>query len=88
MSQYTADKPHLWPDNQEVDLGDGLYGYKAVGVITAGANAEKDIIIPITGDITLVNWNSSRYTFLLFVPIYNIFALGASPVFQALLSTL
>lgn len=58
MSQYTADKPHLWPDNQEVDLGDGLYGYKAVGVITAGANAEKDIIIPITGDITLINWNS------------------------------
>lgn len=58
MSQYTADKPHLWPDNQEVDLGDGLYGYKAVGVITAGANAEEDIIIPITGDITLINWNS------------------------------
>lgn len=58
MSQYTTDKPHLWPDNQEVDLGDGLYGYKAVGVITAGANAEKDIIIPITGDITLINWNS------------------------------
>lgn len=58
MSQYTADKPHLWPDNQEVDLGDGLYGYKAVGVITAGANAQKDIIIPITGDITLVNWSS------------------------------
>ena len=58
MSQYTADKPHLWPDNQEVDLGDGLYGYKAVGVITAGANAEKDTIIPITEDITLVNWNS------------------------------
>lgn len=28
MSQYTADKPHLWPDNQEVDLGDGLYGLK------------------------------------------------------------
>lgn len=58
MSQYTADKPHLWPDNQEVDLGDGLYGYKAVGVITAGANAEKDTIVPITGDITLINWNS------------------------------
>lgn len=58
MSQYTADKPHLWPDNQEVDLGDGLYGYKAVGEITASANAEKDTIIPITGDITLVNWNS------------------------------
>ncbi len=58
MNQYTADKPHLWPDNQEVDLGDGLYGYKAVGVITAGANAEKDTIIPITEDITLVNWNS------------------------------
>lgn len=58
MNQYTVDKPHLWPDNQEIDLGDGLYGYKAVGVITAGANAEKDIIIPITGDITLVNWNS------------------------------
>ena len=58
MSQYTADKPHLWPDNQEVDLGDGLYGYKAVGVITAGANAEKDTIIPITEDITLVNWSS------------------------------
>lgn len=58
MSQYTADKPHLWPDNQEVDLGDGLYGYKAVGVITAGANAEKDTVIPITEDITLVNWSS------------------------------
>lgn len=58
MNQYTADKPHLWPDNQEVDLGDGLYGYKAVGVITAGANAEKDTIIPITGDITLINWSS------------------------------
>ena len=58
MSQYTVDKPHLWPDNQEIDLGDGLYGYKAVGEITASANAEKDTIIPITGDITLVNWNS------------------------------
>lgn len=58
MNQYTADKPHLWPDNQEIDLGDGLYGYKAVGEITASANAEKDTIIPITGDITLVNWNS------------------------------
>lgn len=58
MSQYTADKPHLWPDNQEVDLGDGLYGYKAVGVITAGANAEKDTVIPITEDITLINWSS------------------------------
>lgn len=58
MSQYAADKPHLWPDNQEIDLGDGLYGYKAVGVITAGANAEKDTIIPITEDITLVNWSS------------------------------
>lgn len=58
VQPYTADKPHLWPDNQEVDLGDGLYGYKAVGTITVRAGLEIDVAIPITEDITLVNWNA------------------------------
>lgn len=58
MAQYTADKPHLWPDNQEVDLGDGLYGYKATGTITVRAGLEIDVAIPIADDITLVNWNA------------------------------
>lgn len=58
MAKYTADKPHLWPDNQEVDLGDGLYGYKAVGTITVRAGLEIDVAIPVTEDITLVNWNA------------------------------
>lgn len=44
-SSYDANKPHLWPENTEINLGDGLYGYRATGTITAAANYQHQIIL-------------------------------------------
>jgi len=33
-----VNSPHLWPANQEIDLGDGSYGCRATGTITCAAN--------------------------------------------------
>lgn len=35
---YDINRPDLWPFNQEVFFGNGLYGYRAKGMITATAN--------------------------------------------------
>lgn len=44
-STYEVGKPHLWPVNTEVNLGDGLYGKRYQQTITMTKNVRKDIVI-------------------------------------------
>lgn len=39
--------PHLWPVNTEVDLGDGSYGWRTTGTITAAAQVQPGVNIGI-----------------------------------------
>lgn len=44
-SSYDVNKPHLWPVNTEVNLGDGLYGYRTSGTITVNKDIQHEVIL-------------------------------------------
>jgi hypothetical protein len=48
-----AARPNKWPENTEVDLGDGLFGYRATGTITATVNTENSRIIVRNVDLII-----------------------------------
>ena len=55
---YDLNRPDLWPTNKEIFFGNGLYGYRANGKLTASANARTVTqIITITSGLStpLVN---------------------------------
>ena len=43
IDQSLVSRPNQWPENQEVDLGNGLYGKRITGTITAGAGQRHTI---------------------------------------------
>lgn len=50
---YDLNRPDLWPTNQEIFFGNGLYGYRATGTITASANSRTVTqIITITSGLS------------------------------------
>lgn len=50
-TEFLASKPHLWPEDTEVDLGNGLYGIRKTGTITAAAKTNNTIHLAIGKNI-------------------------------------
>ena len=51
-TKFLVTRPDLWPESTEIDLGDGLYGFRKVGTITADADSRHDIqLVPALVDI-------------------------------------
>lgn len=42
---YDLNRPDLWPTNQEIFFGNGLYGYRASGIANVTANVRWDLVI-------------------------------------------
>lgn len=57
-SNYEVGKPHLWPVNTEINLGDGLYGrrYKVVSLLPATSSGISDNIIDST-----ISFNNTKF---------------------------
>jgi hypothetical protein len=50
------DTPHLWPVNTEVDFGDGSFGRRTVGSVTANASAAAiTAMFTITGELLSID---------------------------------
>lgn len=54
---YDINFPNTWPANKEIYFGNGLYGYRKTGTITAAKNAPDNTII-MTGlqNGSIINW--------------------------------
>ena len=52
---YDINRPDLWPNNQEIFFGNGLYGYRAAGKCTATASGDSLSIPIINAVISPIN---------------------------------